>query len=114
MPVHIFSTAGYYATTVKVIDNRGAEDTDTVTVTVTGPPKIDAFWAEPVTGEAPAEVTFTVRATDTNHVGVTAAYFDFDGLETHFSEYGPVTPTLENAQSYTYSASTNLSLCGLI
>jgi len=78
---HQYSLAGRYTATLIVKDDDGAEDRDSVSVTVTGPPVIHEFTVTPTSGEAPVEATFFVRAEDTDDNGVTEVYFDFDGAE---------------------------------
>jgi|GEM_PF-1632339 len=103
---HEYVDPGHYTASVQVTDDWGAQDWDSVTITVKGRPVIESFTVEPTFGEAPVEATFTVIAQDTDGNGITEVYFDFDGVEERYGEYGPIAPTqLEPLDEYRYEAS---------
>ena len=61
-PSHIYQSEGTYLVTLIVIDDGGASDTTSITITV-GPPIVNqapvaSFVADPLTGNAPLEVNF--------------------------------------------------------
>jgi PKD repeat protein/Tol biopolymer transport system component len=64
-PVHVYSAAGTFTVTLRVI-GPGGQDTATTTITTTAPPNapVARFSAAPSTGDFPLDVTFTNTSTD--------------------------------------------------
>lgn len=97
---HTYTSPGTYTAVLKVTDNGGASTTAQVTVTVKDVvntlPVISSFTADPLSGTAPLDVTFSVSASDAD--GSIAGYeWDFDGNGT----YEASTSTVPVSHTYT-------------
>jgi len=76
-PSMLYSEAGQYDVTLTMTDSAGTEATDTVSITVQGSPAVTAS-ANPASGSAPLEVSFSCSATDPD--GSIVLYeWDFEG-----------------------------------
>jgi len=71
---HTYSSAGIFNATFRVTDNDGLIDTDSVLISVSGPP-ISKPGAFPTSGEAPLTVTFFSNAEDLDG---SPEYYDWD------------------------------------
>ncbi len=62
-PAHTFTTAGNYVVTLTVIDDQGAETTDTVAIEATNPNQLPVAVAsaDPLAGAPPLDVVFSAR-----------------------------------------------------
>ena len=76
---HTYTSPGTYNATLRVTDNDGLTDTDSVTIDIyeSGSPTAMAS-AEPATGDAPLDVSFTGNGTDPDGT-ITLYEWDFDG-----------------------------------
>ena len=79
-PSHTFTVPGIYEVQLTVTDNGGFTDTDTVTISVNDPagnePPVAIPQANPTSGTAPLEVTFT-GSNSTDDVGIVSYFWDF-------------------------------------
>jgi len=80
-PAHIFTDPGVYDVELTVTDIGGFTDTDVVTISVNDPvnnePPVAVAEADPTSGIAPLEVTFT-GSNSTDDVGIISYLWDFD------------------------------------
>ena len=107
-PTHAYAEPGEYEVTVAVSD--GIEEvSDTLTIEVVEPPPntppvIESLSADPTSGEAPLEVTFSVNATDAEDDELTYEW-DFGDGETSDAE----DPTHTYAEPGAYEAAVTVS-----
>ena len=96
--IHTYSNVGIYYPSIKVFDNNGAYTVKSLKINVssgTPPPVIDNFTANPMSGDAPLKVKFSITAHD---IDGTIAGYGFDPLGTGNIEY----PTTNSSFTYTY------------
>lgn len=92
-----YTVPGTYQPRLRVVDTRGAEDIQTITVIITNaPPQVTAN-AAPSNGAVPLQVFFTGSATDNE--GIASYEWDFDGNGV-FDFTSPTSATT----SFTYTA----------
>ena len=72
--IHTYNSAGIFNATFRVTDNDGLIDTDSVLISVSGPP-ISKPGAFPTSGEAPLTVTFFSNGED---IDGSPEYYDWD------------------------------------
>ncbi|TDU84149.1 PKD repeat protein [Kribbella voronezhensis] len=109
---HIYTTAGSYVLSLKVVNSDGLSDTTTTTITTTAPiAPVAKLTVTPTTGTAPLPVTANA-GTSTDPQGQTLSYsFDFgDGTTVGPQASAIATHTYPTAGTYTVRATvTNTS-----
>jgi PKD repeat protein len=101
---HTFASAGSYAVTLKVTDDQGATDQETVTVTVTGPPMADTPPAAVISssatvGSVPLQVHFDGSSSSDSDGSIVSHQWDLgDGATAAGAQ---VTHTYSTAGTFT-------------
>lgn len=85
-----YTQPGSYAVKLRVTDNTGRQDTQTLNLVVANAPPVITGQAQPSNGQVPLTVSFTATATDNE--GIALYEWDFQGDGT-FDYSSPTTPS---------------------
>jgi len=97
-----YGAEGSYTSVVRVSDNQGLQDSDSVTITVIAPsdPPSVSLDATPVGGTIPLGVVFTATAVDSASAASYAWDFDGDGQTDRVTTSGSISNTFAVADSF--------------